>query len=453
MRVFLGGFSIDSTIAATICSSVTKPSRIADARVEGNASRIEYAGLRKSGQRCPGPITYHGRRIVALDAHHDRAVRCILAPMIPALLLAIQASVQPAASVQTARTVVDAPAGARQPQVAISGGRFKSVFLVFGTKDTVHIALSASEGRTFGRPLVVDEVGNLSLGLRRGPRIVSLRKVVVVTAIAGVKGGGQDGDLWCWRSETNGKSWTKSGPVNPKAGAAREGLHAMAGGPGWKVYTAWIDLETDSPRVLGSLSTDAGSTWAKPVVLEGDASAICPCCAPSAAFGADGSVAVMWRGQSGGARDLVVARSEDGGTTFSKPVKVGTGTWKITSCPMDGGALAAKGNEITAVWRREDKVYASPLSGAEVFLGEGEQPSAAATLAGTYVLWVKKRGGPLMLKGPGSAEPVELDAAASDPVVATAPDDSGFTLATWESGDPAQPKIVVARIDGSTAPR
>jgi hypothetical protein len=120
---------------------------------------------------------------------------------------------------------------------------------------------------------------------------------------------------------------------------------------------------------------------------------------------------------------------------------------------MDGGALVAKGNEITAVWRREDKVYASPLSGAEVLLGEGEQPSAAATPAGMYELWVKKRGGPLLLRAPGSSEPVELDAAASDPVVATAPDDSGFTLATWESGDPAQPKIVVARIDGSPAPR
>jgi len=380
--------------------------------------------------------------------------------MIPALLLAIQAQTMPApapadpaASKVPARIVVDAPAGAREPQLAISGGKFKVVFLVFGTKDAIHIALSASEGRTFAASSPIDQVGTLSLGMRRGPRIASLRKAVVVTAIAGAKGGGQDGDLWCWRSETNGKSWTKSGPVNPKPGSAREGLHAMAGGTGWKVFTAWIDLETDAPRVLGSSSTDAGTTWSKPVVLEGDAGAICSCCAPSAAFAADGSLAVMWRGQAGDDRDLVVARSTDGGATFSKPAKVGTGTWKIAACPMDGGALVPNGMELSSVWRREDKVYACPLSGQETLLGEGEQPWAAASPAGSYVLWVKKRGGPLLMLTPSGAPAVELDPAASDPFVATAPDDSGIALATWESGDPANPKIVVARIDGSAAPR
>ena len=78
--------------AAIICASVTKPSRRAASRVGGNASASSVNGSSSTGQRCPGPSTYQGRRIVAVSpaapiaaspcgtridirAHHRRGLR------------------------------------------------------------------------------------------------------------------------------------------------------------------------------------------------------------------------------------------------------------------------------------------------------------------------------------------------------------------------------------------
>ena len=59
---------------------------------------------------------------------------------------------------------------------------------------------------------------------------------------------------------------------------------------------------------------------------------------PVLAIDATGQIVVMWRNWLGGSRDMYLARSRDG-VTFSKPEKLGTGTWQINACPMDGGGL------------------------------------------------------------------------------------------------------------------
>ena len=365
--------------------------------------------------------------------------------MIPALLLAIQAEVRPAP------VAIRTPEGAREPQLAASVGS-PSVFVAFGTKSAVYVARSPDAARTFEDPVKVGDVGVLALGMRRGPRLGAVAKCVVLTAIAGEKGGGRDGDLLCFRSEDDGRSWRQAGKINPAAGSAREGLHAMGAGPGSSLFVAWIDLETDAPRILGSLTKDAGATWSKPIVLEGDGKAICPCCAPSVGFDVDGSVAVMWRNQAGEARDMVFARSNDGGASFSKPLRAGFASWKVAACPMDGGAIAPWPPTMSAVWRREDKIYKALIPGQEVLVGTGEQPWMAVSNRRTFVVWLEKRGGRLCLRE-DMDPPIELDTEANDPVVASSADGAGPVVAAWESGDDARPKIVVARLEKRGARR
>ena len=48
----------------------------------------------------------------------------------------------------------------------------------------------------------------------------------------------------------------------------------------------------------------------------------------------------MWRNSLDGARDMFVSESRDGGRTFSNARKLGSGTWPLKACPMDGGHLA-----------------------------------------------------------------------------------------------------------------
>jgi len=324
---------------------------------------------------------------------------------------------------------------------------------VFGTKSAIYVSSSHDRAEEFLDPVRVADVGTLALGMRRGPRIAVSGAWVVVTAVASERGGGRDGDLLCWRSEDYGVSWKPGGRINSKEGSAREGLHAMAAGLKGAVFCAWIDLDGNLPRICGALSKDDGGTWGSPIVIQADSAAICPCCHPSVAIDANGAIAVMWRGQEKGARDMVVARSVDGGATFSKPVKVGTGTWRLDACPMDGGALISTLGRTISVWRRQDQVFRAEVEGTEVSMGDGEQPWITTGPSGLYVVWLRKRGGPLMLWWKGCESPVQIDSAANDPMIASLAGSSGPVVSVWESGEGDKPKIVAARIGGPSRNR
>ena len=78
------------------------------------------------------------------------------------------------------------------------------------------------------------------------------------------------------------------------------------------------------------------------------------------------SVHVMFRNSIGGNRDMYVTSSADGGKSFSQATKLGSGTWTLDACPMDGGMLAAgPDGAIDTVWRRDGNIYAEKESGDE----------------------------------------------------------------------------------------
>jgi hypothetical protein len=366
---------------------------------------------------------------------------------------------------ETHPVVLVTPAGARQPRVAIARSTPEdrdgfgieekeladSIYVVFGTNDSVDVSISRDGGVTFGGSRTVGRIGSVALGMRRGPRIVAAGETIVITAIAA--GGDRAGDVVSWHSKDQGATWTYDGRVNEAAGAAREGLHALAVGPRDEVFCVWIDLEKGTPRICGSRSSsERVGQWSKTAVIFADSEGICPCCHPSAAFDAKGRLYVMWRGHDGESRDMVVAMSNDRGETFTEPTKLGTGTWKLEACPMDGGSIDSGGGTLRSVWRRESSIFRAELSAQERKLGDGEQPSIVFGKNGEYVAWLERRGGPLLLLSPSAKDPIRLDEHASDPDLAAGPHSESPVFATWESGTSDAPKIVVARLDGVTVP-
>ena len=144
---------------------------------------------------------------------------------------------------------------------------------------------------------------------------------------------------------------------------------------------------------------------------------------------------------------MVVAYSDDRGLTFSQPTKLGTGTWKLEACPMDGGAIDVGGGFLRTIWRRESSIFRAELSGSERKLGDGEQPTIVVGGDGEYAAWLERRGGRLMLLPPRAESPISLDEHANDPVLTAGVLSKSRVYATWESGPSDAPRIVVARID------
>ncbi|MES2462694.1 MAG: sialidase family protein [Armatimonadota bacterium] len=389
----------------------------------------------------------------------------------------VPGSAPPPAPVAVIRA--DAPAfkEAREPQVAV--GDNNRVYIAFGAGDTLYCAVSQDGGKSYASPVKVGQAGSLSLGMRRGPRIAITKDAVVVSAIyrreegkgghepnghdanghegkghqpKGHEANGHDGELVSWRSLDAGKTWQGPTMVSDVPGAAREGLHAMAAAPDGKTLACtWLDLRNKGTEIFVSLSRDGGKTWGKNTqVYQSPDGTVCECCHPSLAFGPKNELLVMWRNALGGARDMYLARSTNGGSTFGPAQKLGSGTWPLKACPMDGGALAVAPNgAVTTVWRRDQDVFTCAPGGSETLLGRGQQAWTAATARGVYSVWLVGRPGRLMAQLPGEKAARLLSPQANDPAVASHVSGRGPVVVTWLEGPKENSRIQSAVFESS----
>lgn len=321
----------------------------------------------------------------------------------------------------------------RQPQLAVDERGM--IHVTFGINNSVFYCQSNDGGRSFGKATELPGGYVMSLGMRRGPRIAVSGDGICLSAIGGKQGKGRDGDLLAYHSSDRGKTWQGPVAVNELPNVAREGLHAMAAGPQGRVCCVWLDLRNGKTEIYAAASKDGGRTWEKNVrVYKSPDGSVCECCHPSVTYDSSGKLHVMWRNSLSGSRDMYLASSADGGTTFGKAVKLGRGTWPLDACPMDGGYLAVspKGDIFTA-WRRDTEVFLTSANGSEEQrIGVGRQPWIAAVARGPHVVWLRDRNAQLMYLAPGAPKPQELAAQANDPVIAAAPDGSGPAVAAWE---------------------
>ncbi len=320
-----------------------------------------------------------------------------------------------------------------QPQVAVDPAG--NVFVVYGQDKNIFCSASVDGGKSFGAPELVANAPGMMLGMRRGPRIAATTATVLVTAISGTQGGGKDGDVISWHSTDRGKSWKRSEKtVNSIAGSAREGLDSVAAGPENKFYCVWLDLRNNKTQVWGAGSSDGGQNWSQDqLIYKSPEGGTCPCCHPSVSIDAKGTINVIFRNDINGEKDMYITRSTDGGKTFSAAGKLGTGTWKLNACPMDGGAIAA-GPDGTAVtiWRRQKNIFTAAPGKPERDLGSGEQPSISVGPDGVYAAWITSRPGAVMVLG-GVGAPVKIADKGADPVIASSLDGKGPVVAAWAS--------------------
>ncbi|MEO6567470.1 MAG: sialidase family protein, partial [Opitutaceae bacterium] len=268
---------------------------------------------------------------------------------------------------------------ASQPQLAV--GNDGRVWLAYGKATELFVARSDDGGKTFAEAVKVASAPKLMLGKRRGPRIVAQGDLVTLTAVAD--------ELLAFRSIDGGRTWSTRVTINDVATSAREGLHDLALAPDGKLFVTWLDLRNASTQLWGAESTDAGKSWTKnQLVYRSSDKSICECCHPSALFDREGNLAVMWRNSVSGSRDLWMATRQKGAPQFSSGKKLGTGTWTLDACPMDGGRIIALGEgKFASVWQRSGEVYYAEQEKPEMRLGKGKQPVAVRQGAETIVVW------------------------------------------------------------------
>lgn len=316
-------------------------------------------------------------------------------------------------------------AKAKQPRVVATGTGATVAYAI----DKTIVLRTTTDGVAWSDPMVVASVPGMPVGMRRGPQLAATDGGLVVAAI------GDTGDIRVW-SQRDGKKWQGPRVINDVPKAAREGLFSLAGS-GKTSWCAWLDLRSGKTVVMASRSTDGGVTWSpNGVVYEVPSGSVCECCQPMIA--ADGDrVAVMWRNHIGGDRDMWLRIGD--GKGWRDPVKLGTGSWTLNACPMDGGGVAMAGDVVQTAWRRDGTVYACAPGKPEVELGAGKNVSVALAADTTYRAW--QRGERIVFAKDGG-QPVEL-ATGFYPTLALATiGNATRALVAWEAPDGAHVALV-----------
>lgn len=196
------------------------------------------------------------------------------------------------------------------------------------------------------------------------------------------------------RSTDGGRTWDAPVTVTHGAVFGSHSFHALYVASDGTVYVSWLgkpegDSSAAPPAHMvmqmsgGGMthetsaawithSTDGGRTWTVPVRVDSGES--CPCCRTAIVTAANGTVYMAWRHVfPGSVRDIVVARSDDHGATWSAPVRVHADDWQFDACPHAGPAITldSTGTLHVAWWTGKEGAagvfYARSTDGARSF--------------------------------------------------------------------------------------
>lgn len=223
----------------------------------------------------------------------------------------------------------------------------------------------SDDGVNFSAPVRVnDRPGDATVRNENPPKVIVGRQGELYVTWANERGKWK-GNILFSRSLNGGKTFSPALTINSD-GAGEPAGHAfqsMAIDARNRIYIAWIDernKQKDDPgaEIWLAVSTDRGKTFSRDRRILTD---VCECCRTNLQVDQDGNLYLSYRTvpRSGKMfRDVIVARSSDGGKTFM-PVTVSDDKWEIAGCPVAGPSLTLNNSGHPAViW----------------FMGGGERP-------------------------------------------------------------------------------
>jgi hypothetical protein len=223
----------------------------------------------------------------------------------------------------------------------------------------------SSDGANFSAPVRVNDVaGDATVRNENPPKVAAGARGEVYVCWADERGKWK-GDIRFARSTDGGKTFSPAITINSD-GAGEPAGHAfqsVAVDRRGRVYVAWIDERNKQKEDRGAeiwlaVSADRGKTFSRDRRILTD---VCECCRTNLQIDTAGNLYLSYRTvpRSGPMyRDIVIARSQDGGKTFAKTL-VSEDSWEINGCPVAGPSFSFDNRgAIVAVW----------------FMGGGERP-------------------------------------------------------------------------------
>jgi hypothetical protein len=381
-----------------------------------------------------------------------------------------------------------AAGGVSNPTVALERDGAPLVAWV-GQDGNVFVARRTAQG-TFGTPVRANDIAGEAAPHEQAPAQVAVGRdghayVMWQTRIPMAGRRFPASDLRFARSIDGGRTFEPAKTINDDAAGPKTShtFHDLYVDRDGTVFASWIDGRSTEgkrshhkgghgghakapgeplgPEIRVARSTDGGQTFSASVVVDRDA---CPCCRTSLARAPDGTLFVAWRKiYSGDVRDVVVARSTDGGATFGEAVRVHNDGWVYPGCPHAGPSIAVdSAGVLHVVWYtgaegRAGLHLAASRDGGKTFgapqaLTKGIAPVSHARLAptsdGVWIAWEDRNqpGGRVALSrcGPDGVLrfATELKGEGRSPAIAAV---GGAPAVAWLAGDTVRVALAFAQ--------
>lgn len=153
------------------------------------------------------------------------------------------------------------------------------------------------------------------------------------------------------QSKDSGATWSAPTVLHRDRRPAEHGFVSLFAGAGDSVGAVWLDGRKSAmkgqPHEMQLATTTiaaSGSLGAESMVDE----RICDCCQTDVAITSRGPVVVYRDRSDAEIRDIYVVRREGG--SWSTPVAVHNDNWMIPGCPVNGPAIAARGDTVAVAW-------------------------------------------------------------------------------------------------------
>jgi hypothetical protein len=231
------------------------------------------------------------------------------------------------------------------------------------------------EGRWMREPLRLDpDAAGTARSLE--PRIAAAGEAVYV-AWQDARDGADD--IRFTRSTDGGRSWSAVDlrVDDDVPGAAVSSMPALAADGSGRVYLAWEDLRHGDRDILFARSTDGGRSFGPNVRLDADDPGSGVSYHPQLLSGEAGALLAFWRDERDGLADVLVRRSSDAGATWGPERRLDPGAPGATASRHL--SVASEGGRVAAAWEEEG---AGVLARTSPDFGETWTPVGAVAAAG-----------------------------------------------------------------------
>jgi len=160
-------------------------------------------------------------------------------------------------------------------------------------------------------------------------------------------------------STDNGTSWTKEKFVHSDTMKGRSRSYFdIERLPDGTVGAAWLDIKLNQEtggRSVRFARTSSAHQFTNEVLIDSSA---CQCCRIDVHASQKKDVYISYRGLKKGPmgkqiRDMMIASSSDGGSTFSRPLLISADNWNIDGCPHTGPSICSNKAGLISLWYTE----------------------------------------------------------------------------------------------------